>query len=125
MTDTFGSITGIKPGPEEDGGHMIQVADFEKEPFEVWIRPDQVAHLIQVLQTGSLSKAAEDGTSRHFQMLTVENVELANQERETALLLTTAECGALVFRFSDESLRRLSFELRRARLHLSAGPATH
>ncbi len=96
MNTTVGSIVGIKPESEANGGHMIQVAEFGGEPFEVWIRPDQVSELIQVLQVQAIHRAMENVSTHRYPMLRAETVGVAHQGREAELTISTAEAGAFV-----------------------------
>jgi len=127
MSKTVGRITAIKPEPEPDGSHMIKVAEFGEPEFEVCINPHEIAELIQVLQSGVLSRVleqSEEDTPR-FPVLTVDSVGLAHAGRETALLVTTAQTGSLVLRFSDNALQNLEDEIGRAKTFRAAPPGTH
>ena len=125
MSKNVGSITGIKPEAEPDGGHMIKVADFGGEPFEVWIRPDQIAQLLNVLQEGVISRAMATADNARFPTLTAETIGLAHQGREVALLVSTTEIGSLVLQASDEVLDNLRSELDRLKTYRPTSPGTH
>ena len=125
MSTTVGNITEIKPEAEPDGGHMIKVADFGGEPFEVWIRPDQIAQLIKVLQEGEITRAMATVDTARFPELTVETVDLAHQGPETALLVSTTQTGSLVLRMSEEVQNKLRSELDRLMTYRTTTPGTH
>ena len=100
MNTTVGRIVGIKPEAEPTGGHMIEVADFGGEPFEVWIRPDQISSLIKVLQEQAINRALGSAQTLHYPMLRAEIVGVAHQGREAELTISTAETGTFVLRAS-------------------------
>ena len=125
MSRTVGSITGINPEAEPDGGHMIEVADFNGEPFEVWIRPDQISQLTKVLQEGLIKQAMATEDNAPFPTLTAESIGLAHRGREVALLVSTTEAGSLVLRASDEVLTNLRSELDRLKTYRPTTPGTH
>ena len=122
MSTTVGSIVGIKPEAESTGGHMIQVADFGGEPFEVWIRPDQVSELIKVLQVQAINRAMENVHTLPYPMLRAETVGVAHQGRAAELTISTTETGTFVLRAQDGVLHRLRSEIDRVLSYRAAPP---
>lgn len=117
MSNAYGSIVGVKPEPEPDGAHMIKVADFGGDPFEVIIHPWELAKFVATLQSGLVNRAAET----NMPQLKVDSIGLAHNGKVTGLIVSTNQMGRLVLEFDPEVLRLLRGEIDRA-LSFIEGP---
>lgn len=116
MTTAVGSIVGIKPEPEVDGSHMIQVADFGEEPFEVMIHAFQLPDFVRTLQEGLVRRAV----TTQLPEFEVASVALAHQGMRTALMVDSPQIGRIALHASAEVLQQLRSEIDRALAYIES-----
>jgi len=119
VEDPVGRIAGIKPVPESDGSHVIQVADPSGGQFDVLLSPDEVSRLASALQSTAMLHRA--GRAQRLIQLRLLDAVLGFQGEEVALLLSTDQVGTLALHVDEWRLRRLEQEIRDALVFLMNG----
>lgn len=120
MGTMVGRIVGIKPEPEIDGSVMLQVADFDSEPFEILLNHHDVRALLSTLQKALLRQIEGTGERAAYLQATIEKAQFAFQGNKAALLVSTDQLGSLALSVDETVLRALGAAVDSALDHLTA-----
>jgi len=115
----YGSIDEVKEAAEPDGSLLIKAHDFGGKPFEILVTREEVAKLLVLFQEAAIRRANLGGPSLQMMEVNVTDVGLAHQGKQTAMMVSTAQIGALALVIPPELLDRLRGEIDRALVYLS------
>jgi hypothetical protein len=100
---------------------MVQVAIGDRT-IEVRIDPAEVAILLNRLQSLAIAHAQQEGQNVSLPQLDANDIGLAHQGQEVALMVSTDQTGHLVIRLNDELFQKLDSEVNRAKTYRPASP---